>query len=610
MRRLFLFAIGAAVSWALPGQGAADDGDAWHRGFRHDLTHISQKYMVTPHEARAWHLFKDEGGPTFSGSPSWRRYLDFMEQKLRSYGVVDIVHNAWTYDRWSTAEWPGDGRWSLTSDGEPVKVASYGAYSGSTGDGGVTAPLAFYDPAKPPKASDLAGKIVVFQTAPHPKPPFSAGFLAMYTTNDYEFRTDSDTFAPLFTDTPVSETVTSDVWYQLGQVSGFIRTLRSSAAAGAIFVFDASYDRMAGLYTFGVPTLYSAPSLYLDRVAGAKVLQDAKDGKTANLRLLASVESAETYQLVGYLPGSHYGTPEDEQVLLISHTDGPAISQENGALGVLAVVHYFAHVPPAARPRTLMVFLDNRHYMPGAESAFAAYDWFTLHPEAAARVVASIGTEHLGQIEYREVGERFEPTGQVEPSFLWARNNPILVDMAIAAAVEHRWPRCQVQAPERPGIHGQMQGVWYGMGSIASKLKVPGFATMGSQGAYWTTTARIDKFDPDLFVTEVSAMAQLTGGLMVADLVAVDPVWGILRTAIAGLADTGFADPAQAATQRGAMLALDDAAFEEVRERDYGDARERLSALEGAALAQLVEPSRSKIAGQIDAAAARLPAER
>jgi hypothetical protein len=47
---------------------------------------------------------------------------------------------------------------------------------------------------------------------------------------------------------------------------------------------------------------------------------------------------------------------------------------------------------------------------------------------------------------------------------------------------------------------------------------LPAFATMGTQGAYWATTARISTFNKDHFCTEVAAMAQLTGELMKADL--------------------------------------------------------------------------------------------
>src|SRR5205085_951320 len=107
---------------------------------------------------------------------------------------------------------------------------------------------------------------------------------------------------------------------------------------------------------------HQLPTLYLDRNAGRPVIADAKAGKRATLRLIGTIEPTDTYQLIAYLPGRNYGTPQDEQVLLITHTDGPSISQEDGALGLLGIVKYFSKIAKADRSRTLFVLLDNRHY--------------------------------------------------------------------------------------------------------------------------------------------------------------------------------------------------------------------------------------------------------
>lgn len=479
------------------------------------LTTINPKFMVTPQEALQWHEYKDKGGPTYSGNSSWKSYMVFLEEKLKQHGVVDITKNTWTYDRWYTSEWPDSSNWTLVSDGQPVKVAHFGAYSGSTGADGITRDLALYTPNTLPES--LKGKIVVFRTAPHPAPPFDNSYKEWFTLNDYEYRT-SDDFPLLFTKVPASETVSYDVWWQLRQTAVVNRVLAQSQAAGGIVVFNMSYDRLAGLYTFPIPTLSNTPTLYVDRVAGAKVLQDAKEGKKATLKLLAKVEPTETYQLIGYLPGKHYGTAQDEKVVLTTHTDGPAVLQDNGALGVLGIVAYFFHIPQADRPRTLMIYLDNRHYMPGMEKASEQQDYFTRKPEAKKSIVALVATEHLGQIEFRETDTKYEPTGKVEPSFLWTRNNQKLIDMAVKAVKDHRWPRVMVQCVERPGIHGGTQGMWYGMGKIAQDWNLPAFATMGTQGAYWATTARLNTFNKDLFCTQVAAMTQLTGELIKAEL--------------------------------------------------------------------------------------------
>lgn len=476
----------------------------------YSVNHINPEYALTAQEAYEWHAYKDEGGPTFSGSPSWKRYLAFLETKLEEYGAVDFVKNTWTYDRWYTSEWPDDSKWSLRSDGKAVKVASYGTYSGSTGSEGTTAQLIFYDPDNPPES--IEGKIVVFKTEP--------GALAG-TLGDYEFRLDPERDQATGDAAAASRTTSALIFAQLVQTVGFIRTLTEGRAAGGLFVFDASYDQLAGMYTFPVPSLYNAPSLYLDRRAGASVIEDAKKGKTATLTLLATLEPAETYQLIAYLPGKHYGTPEDEKILMTTHTDGPSISQDNGALGILAVVHYFSHIPRAERPRTLMVFLDNRHYMPGMERVFAKQSWFAKESDPYKSVAAVVGIEHLGQIEYRELGGVFEPTGLVDPSRLYVTNNQTLVDLAIKAVKDNNFRGASVSNVDRPGIEGKPQGRWYGLGAIARRQGLPGFATMGSMGAYWATTARIEHFDKDHFVVQVATMTQLTGELMKASLDAI-----------------------------------------------------------------------------------------
>src|SRR5262249_39759147 len=146
------------------------------------------------------------------------------------------------------------------------------------------------------------------------------------------------------------------------------QALISAGAIGALIVMPLSFDALSGVYTFGVPALHDMPSLYLDRETGKQILEAA--GKPATLRLISQTEPAETYQLFGYLPGRDYKTDGDKQILLITHTDGPSVSQENRALGILSMVKYFSRIPQAERPRTLMIFFDCRHYMPGAERAF------------------------------------------------------------------------------------------------------------------------------------------------------------------------------------------------------------------------------------------------
>jgi hypothetical protein len=481
---------------------------------------LRENLLFSVEDAQRWHEVKDSQGPTLAGSPSWQNYLNFLETELRERGVVDINRNAWTYPRWSTSEWPDDSRWSLALGDSPVRVAHYGAYSGSTGPDGVTAELVLYDPANPPHS--IAGKIAVLEVQ-------ATGH--SFVQGDYEFVSDPDSFSDLESEPAVTgvgpvarreDSIAVEMFWQLIQSKPLIEALRAGDAAGALIVLDASYERAAGMYTFRVPVLYDAPTLILDREAGESIIAAARSGTTATIRLDADVEPATPYQLIGFLPGRNYGTEDDEQVILLTHTDGPSITQENGALAILGVIDYFSGLPQSDRLRTLMVFLDCRHYMPGMEPAFMDVDWFERNPGADRKIVAHMTLEHFGELEYGETGARFHLTGRPEPSFIYVTPQQALIDGAIRAVEQREWPRAFVHSPARPGIHGGEQGHWYGLGRRWADKGLPGYASLTSLGAYWSTRARIDSFDAALFRTQVSAMVQMTGELMTLDLNSVE----------------------------------------------------------------------------------------
>jgi hypothetical protein len=518
-RRTFIHGLGAAISLgpaALSGRARGSTVEGPHNP---DLTRINPQFLVTAKDAHAWHVAKDShGGPTFSGSPSWKNYLELCEKELRARGVVDIFRNPFTYDRWFTTEWPDDSHWSLHvgdgGGGEKIRVASYGAYSGMTPEAGITAPLVLFQPGMSSDA--MRNKIVLVPPGPSLLPNGVQGGRAGGIISDYEYLADPNTFP-----NPLAPLTVGGKASSFGKVivSPYVAPLKAGGAIGMLFGVDLSYDVLAGTYNFPVPARYDVPTLFIDRDAAAKLTKRAQAGQPATLRLIAQTESAETYQLFGYLPGKNYGKRGDEQIMFITDTDGPSISQENGALGILGMVHYFSKIPQADRPRTILIFLDNRHYMPGSERAFATQDHAAKHRDFHKPVVAAMGIEHLGQMEYvEEPGKAFHPDGLAELSTVWVTKNQRLVDLAIKSVKDNGLRRVQVQCPGRKGLHGGEQGPWYGLGAIARRLNIPGSATMGSMTAYWSTKARLPAFDADHFVTQVATMSQIAGDLMIADM--------------------------------------------------------------------------------------------
>ena len=449
-----------------------------------------------------WNERKDQGG-TFAGSPSWFNFMGIVEEGLEAAGLTDVFKDYYTYERWFTSDDAGDNQWHLSLGDKSIPVASYWAYSGSTGPEGITAPLLLYDPDDPPDS--MAGKIVVFEV-----PELSRELPTMFQDSGYEFGTDEELLR-------TNQWLSSNQWYQSNYVTrfgGFNHIMKDSGAAGALVIFAMGPERAAGLYTFPLlePGTVGVPGLYLDRNAGAEVKQAALDGAEATLTLQASIEEVEPYFYAGFLPGRDYGTDADEYVLLITHADGPNLTQDNGAFGIVSVIQYFAQVPQAQRRRTLLVLIDSQHFSPDRHMT----DWYALHPEITERIVATFGIEHMGQREYVEEGDAFVQSGLPETTIVFAQDNDFLIEEAAKAVQSFDLPRTMVQSPPRGG-----QGNWNGLSDIAVKKNYPGYGITSLMSAYWSTRARIQTFDAAHFQKQAGVAAYLTGVLMNSDRAAI-----------------------------------------------------------------------------------------
>ena len=143
---------------------------------------LNEDWVVDEIEATKWSMVKHNNLPTLTGSIEWKNYMNFLENEFKKFGVVDLYRNTWEFDKWTISEDPSN--WTLTVDGDDVRVAYYGAYSGKTDLDGVTAEMIYYDHNNPP--SDIKDKIVVIPTRKHPSKPYSTNYLTNYTYNEYE----------------------------------------------------------------------------------------------------------------------------------------------------------------------------------------------------------------------------------------------------------------------------------------------------------------------------------------------------------------------------------------------------------------------------------------
>ena len=539
------------------------------------LTKIHRPFIMTPKQALDWHVFKADCGPTYAGSTGWKRFTDFLISKMPEFGGVDFDYVEIPYDHYIVEDWPDRQTHmhaspkaveKLITDGTPVPVvASYGMTSGSTPVEGITAQMVYYDPAHPPAESEIAGKILVFQTQKQPPPPYTNSFLDNYTPTDYEWRSPGK-WPELFTPPPLSYGTSFHGRWVWSQLNRFAEAGIKGHAAGIVIVYDLSPAMAFGLAQRSVytengraglgATYINCPTLTLDRVNGAKVLADAKAGKMATLTLRARFQRDTGKAIIAYLPGKNYGTPQDEQVLLATHTDAMSLIEENGGIGMLGIMSYFNRVPKSERPRTLVFYFDCRHFMPGAEASWPQYDYYRLHPERLKSIVATVGMEHMGGRQTIETGSdgnayayssaRPEDGGVITSLMDVNNNNIWLVEMIARAATDNRWPRVDVKAgPDAgPGVNGGFQGRVKSPMNKGRDYKIPGCGLAGDWPGAWTQTyAQVDTeagshgFDENYFVAQVAGLTQIAGEFMQVRPVVIDLGWGELKTAIVALKD-------------------------------------------------------------------------
>ncbi|HEY1929144.1 MAG TPA: hypothetical protein VGG92_16890 [Caulobacteraceae bacterium] len=194
------------------------------------------------------------------------------------------------------------------------------------------------------------------------------------------------------------------------------------------------------------------PALWVDEEVGRRLAADAKAGAPCFLAIEADIDQVSTSTVWGILPGAHYGQDDEEILVCNTHSDGPNITEENGGVAVVNMARYFAGLPTAERPRTMVFMASTGHF--GHRFLGSGRDWIVQHPQIMARTVACLTLEHFGCQEWEDVQEgeslRFAPTGRplqsqifvTAPSFQARTPGPAspalrrIVDLALASSTD------------------------------------------------------------------------------------------------------------------------------------------------------------------------------
>jgi hypothetical protein len=616
------------------------------------LVSVDRAMLPPAAQVQSWIDQKDSWGPAYTAGPGWKKFMAFIHAETKSLGMVKVEDIPFPYTRWYTTEFPDKSGWSFASDGAPVEVAAYGTQSGSTGPNGVTAPMVLYDLSLPvekrPPLAALAGKIVVVKQQPwstfgtRERVPLGIGAPATpssYCGNppackapvegegnpspqwgnpgpqmsyrDYEYRSDPETFpTPLFEKIPVTVETSFRNRDQFGQIREVItNVLVPSGAAAAVTVMDMSPLAAAGTRIHATPRQFNVPLLMLDRVAGAKVLADAAAGKSGKLVLDAhEEENAGAFEIIATLPGRNFGTPNDQSILLATHVDGPSIVEDDGALGILAVLHYYARIPQNERPKSIVVYFESRHFVPGTEASYP-FDVTKEKADYFKSVVGGLALEHFGGLQFAENGNVYAPTGKAATTYVWGWPNPLAIEEATRAIREQGLPRAINDVPARPGVNGKAQLNWLGGGFSRYLVDLGGWPgwhisgdwpSAGFQAYYPGAKTRVSA---DLFLKQTATAVQLVNVLMTKDVIALAPVWGYIDTDIATAEDKSFLAPERAQASRVALKQMSGSVFELVKTGRYEEARSSLEQLSDEAGRALNAKSAENLKNEIKDAA-------
>jgi hypothetical protein len=409
-------------------------------------------------------------GPKYTGNAAHTQFVDFLATEFHALGL-DVTRDRYTLPRWDAK------RWELQAAGARVPVTSYFPYSGDTPPAGVTAPLVFAGASPTFDLASVRGKIVLVEC-----PTTVRHWAEEYRPwNIY----------------PASETFPASLRPARGPVNDLTQFAKAGAVAVVLAWTDISDANAADQYSpFSRPP-QGIPGLYVGRETGARLKTLAVRGASATVVLEATTTpDVPTDTVVATLPGAS----ADEVVILNTHTDGPNATEENGALGILALMKYFSKIPRAERRRTIVCPLTTGHFAGPWVPSIRGF--IQKNPETIKQAVAAITIEHLGCLEWMDnAAMQYRPTGKEE----WAV--AITPSRPMADALGAALPNTDAK---RTAIVNPVKGGFLGEGSALSRAGVPtiGFIPQPNYLLAGPADGCIDKLSPRLMHAQIEVFAK------------------------------------------------------------------------------------------------------
>ncbi len=383
-RKQFLKTAGAAsLSLMLPGSS---------RSWAFDMsgvTDVNLRNLPTEDEMWKWLQQLADWCPPFTGSPNHVKFVNFLDQRLRSSGLTP-QRKTFKLPYWELKQY------SLKAGNETIPLASYRPYSGTTTAAGITAPMYYAGVGNKLDLSGARGKIVLLEMAPVTPSPGgerSGTLIGTYPANRTVPRSMGNAVRGLRSET------------------NDMKAFEEAGALGVVHIWTSVSDGNAkdqAAPAFSVPS--KTPTVLVGYQTGQRLKKMAASGAAATLTMVAETHpDTPTDNLWAVLPGQ-----TDENIIINTHTDGCNANEENGALGIVALAQYFAKVPAAQRKRNLIFLMTTGHF--GHGYFRGTQDWIQTNQDAMKKTVACVTIEHLGATGWIDDPEAnvYKPTGEYE----------------------------------------------------------------------------------------------------------------------------------------------------------------------------------------------------
>jgi hypothetical protein len=275
--------------------------------------------------------------------------------------------------------------------------------------------------------------------------------------------------------------------------------LSLGAAAGAVYIVDASPAALAGQYVpFGNGPA-DLPAVYVDRDSGAHLRKAASARPLVRLTMTASITRTSSPSLVAILPGDG---SSDETLILNTHSDGTNFVEENGTLGLVELARYFRRRQQRGhRLRRSLVFSCVTGHFNGWPPFPQTKGFVDDHPDLIKRAAAALTIEHLGVTEWLDDARGYHPSGLPEPGVMYVDER--LTALTLDSFVRYRLPNHALARSDA--------NLYFGVGGPLHSAGVPSlsFLTGPTYLCQTVPDGCLDKLDPQLMRLQINWFADL-----------------------------------------------------------------------------------------------------